>query len=459
MNLPNFRHQLGFAILFVIAFGNMGFQSSKPPAPSTEFLFSIERGDIKRVKELIHSGIDVNEPVGGNTPLSLALCDKEISEILIKAGANVNAEQCGWVKGTTPLMIASQSCDSAIVKMLIDAGANLNAKNVDGETALFRAINRFDERIAEVLIEAGIDINSQNNFGNTALMVEVREGHLAMVKVLLKGKADVAIKNHRGKTALIIAKERGEDDLARLLDPNKTTSPNPPLINKDPAGEILDTTGTKGDSGDYKNPKSASSGGCDTERDFRKATWGMTRDEVLKVEQEAILSEMSRQFPGGNLIYDGKLGDEPVMIIYVFQPSGGGVSTTDVLVGGSYIYKNFKNYTKTYFTNLINTLSRTLTNKYGEPKGYSKQKYSGTRLAKSGGKAIDSISEWVTQSKVVSMVLTSAYYGNQVLGILGFQLDYYSSAYYQKLKEEEARDRIEQEIKEDTEQKSLSDNL
>jgi len=59
--------------------------------------------------------------------------NKEIVELLIAAGADVNARDDG---GDTPLLNAAAFGQKEIVELLIGKGAEVNAKNANGETPL-----------------------------------------------------------------------------------------------------------------------------------------------------------------------------------------------------------------------------------------------------------------------------------------------------------------------------------
>jgi ankyrin repeat protein len=82
-------------------------------------------------------GADVNaKNVDGWTPLHEAAFGgrKEIVELLISNGADVNAKHDGF--GTTPLHRAAYRGHKEIVELLIGKGADVNAKNANGETPI-----------------------------------------------------------------------------------------------------------------------------------------------------------------------------------------------------------------------------------------------------------------------------------------------------------------------------------
>ena len=98
--------------------------------------FSIHKaarvGHIKAVKRNLASGTDVNaKDEDGVTPLLVATANgrKEIVELLIREGADVNAK----VNGVTPLHQAAIRGHKEIAKLLIAKGAHLNAKDDVGK--------------------------------------------------------------------------------------------------------------------------------------------------------------------------------------------------------------------------------------------------------------------------------------------------------------------------------------
>ena len=100
-----------------------------------------KKGDIEAVKQHLAAGADVNAGgVFGKTPLHLAALKdhKEIAELLITNGADLNAED--EMNGMIPLHNAAGRGYNEIVKLLIAKGADVNAKFDNGDTPLDMAI-------------------------------------------------------------------------------------------------------------------------------------------------------------------------------------------------------------------------------------------------------------------------------------------------------------------------------
>jgi len=168
---------------------------------------SVRHGDIQVVKHNIAIGADVNTKIkmkGESTPLHSAATEghKEIAELLIAEGANVNAKND---VGETPLDWAIHSkhsetanllrkhggksgADDSVhvaagmgnieaVKQHLAAGADVNAKAEDGWTPLHFATSGGYKEITELLISKGADVNSKDNHGRTPLDLAISRKH------------------------------------------------------------------------------------------------------------------------------------------------------------------------------------------------------------------------------------------------------------------------------------------
>ena len=175
---------------------------------------SVRHGDIQVVKHNIAIGADVNTKIkmkGESTPLHSAALKgyKEIAELLIAEGANVNAKSD---VGETPLdwAIHSKHSETAnllrkhggksgaedsvhvaagmgnieAVKQHLVAGADVNAKanssglkGIAGTTPLHEAASRGHKEIAELLISGGANVNAKDKFGRTPLDLAISRKH------------------------------------------------------------------------------------------------------------------------------------------------------------------------------------------------------------------------------------------------------------------------------------------
>jgi ankyrin repeat protein len=88
------------------------------------------------------------------TPLhsACAVSNHEIVELLLRAGADVNAKQ---MSGVTPLHSAAHNGQTQLAKLLIDKGADVNAEMDNGQTPLAKAVEKDHHETAQLLRAAG----------------------------------------------------------------------------------------------------------------------------------------------------------------------------------------------------------------------------------------------------------------------------------------------------------------
>ena len=80
--------------------------------------------------------------------------------------------QDGW----TPLHEAAQRGSKGIAEVLLKAGADVNAKAKDGWTPLHIAVSGKQREVAELLLANHADPNAKNNAGQTPLHLAVQSG-------------------------------------------------------------------------------------------------------------------------------------------------------------------------------------------------------------------------------------------------------------------------------------------
>jgi ankyrin repeat protein len=139
----------------------------------TAFTTAAVFGNNQAISQGIASGIDINGiSDSGSTALHKA-CWRgytSIVEILLKAGADPNIAEDDSQK-LTPLMqaLALPPFKAEICQMLIKAGADINARNYENLTVLMMAVIDEDVEAVKLLIEAGVDINARDYQGISAL--------------------------------------------------------------------------------------------------------------------------------------------------------------------------------------------------------------------------------------------------------------------------------------------------
>jgi serine/threonine-protein phosphatase 6 regulatory ankyrin repeat subunit A len=175
--------------------------------------------------------VDVNaKDKDGFTPLHHTAWEghKEVAELLIAAGADVNAKD--FTLGRTLLHIAAREGHKEIVELLIAKGADVNAMDKDGNTPLDSAIRHSDlpeaAETADLLRQHGGKtgdwLNADDSIHNAA-----SAGHIEAVKQHLAASADVNAKDSVGWTPLHLAaicdhKETAELIIANGADVNAT---------------------------------------------------------------------------------------------------------------------------------------------------------------------------------------------------------------------------------------------
>jgi hypothetical protein len=86
-------------------------------------------------------------------------------ELLLAHQVDVNAVTEGW----TPLHEAAAMGNKAIAELLLKAGADVNARNNNGYTPLHVAVEHRQPELAELLLANKADPNERNNAGQTPL--------------------------------------------------------------------------------------------------------------------------------------------------------------------------------------------------------------------------------------------------------------------------------------------------
>ena len=201
----------------------------RQPDGATALHWAAQWDDLATVDLLIRAGANVNAANDyGVTPIVVACqngsaASAQVVRRLLREGANPNA---ALPSGQTVLMTASLSGNRDAVDALLAAGAHVNsAETVKGQTALMWAAAEGHRDVVEMLVARGADVNARSLSQFTALLFASRGGDPGLAQTLLAAGADINVKAADGNTPLLIAMFRGHVDLAKALleagaDPN-----------------------------------------------------------------------------------------------------------------------------------------------------------------------------------------------------------------------------------------------
>ena len=178
-----------------------------PPDPGTESIdplhLAVANGHTEVVRYLVAQGADPGSEGEHHwrLPLMLAaeLSDRAMTNILLEAGAQVNATGRG---GTTALHFAALTADPDVVQALIDAGGSIEQACRRGQLPLHYAAGNPDISVAKLLIEAGAEVDARDNTLRTALHLAIATNNLAVGELLLSSHADAGAAMAGGNTPL-----------------------------------------------------------------------------------------------------------------------------------------------------------------------------------------------------------------------------------------------------------------
>jgi ankyrin repeat protein len=190
---------------------------------------AVRADDIVVVKLRLKEGADVNEVDLFGTPLHYAAArnSADIAEVLIDAGANLEAEATGTAQRRAhPLHTAALVNAVKVAELLISRGAQVDARDAADSTPLSVAAANGQAEISEVLLKAGADPLAENRDHDTPINLAAMSGRLNVVQVLVSHGVDINIRHKvHGYTALRTATECNRSEVVEFLlahgaDPN-----------------------------------------------------------------------------------------------------------------------------------------------------------------------------------------------------------------------------------------------
>jgi ankyrin repeat protein len=214
---------LNMRIITTLLFIAVTISASQAKSPSTkEFFKAVEKGDAKRVSEMLGKGFNINTiGANGRTALHIAVLNNktDIITLLLEKKPDLNVKDTSF--GSTPLGYAVSKKYQEAVKLLLGGKPDLKTGSYN-LPLLFIAVETGDTVIFQLLIDAGIDLNQKidgydgvNNV--SALLCAVKYGYTGMVKLLLEKGADINHADSLGDPVIIWAVYYDQPETAELL--------------------------------------------------------------------------------------------------------------------------------------------------------------------------------------------------------------------------------------------------
>lgn len=171
---------------------------------NTPLISAAQNNHLDVIKEILNHQAKINYKNDSDTnALGMAIINNNFDIVfeLLKHEADIEMPTQGY----TPLMLAGAFDNKEIMELLIKNGANINAKTKDGQTALELAVLDNKKVAIDVLLKHGVNINELISNGNTVLMSAAATDNFELVKYLINAGADIKINNSLGYNALDFA--------------------------------------------------------------------------------------------------------------------------------------------------------------------------------------------------------------------------------------------------------------
>jgi uncharacterized protein len=169
---------------------NSDLTSKKDSKVSTaEYFKAVKDGQATKVKEYLEKDKSLVNAVDSSsgineTALGIATFagNKEITELLIKNGANVNFQDA---YGISPMHGAARTNKVDVIKLLIENKANVNLPTTGGkETPLHYAAKYNNPDVVILLLDKGANKNAQDASGSTPLDAAKKENADKVIPLL-----------------------------------------------------------------------------------------------------------------------------------------------------------------------------------------------------------------------------------------------------------------------------------
>ena len=190
-----------------------------------EFIKAARNNDTEKLQNFLEKGVDIEATdTHKRTALMLATYQNnvEAAKLIIKAGANVNAQDD---RLESPFLHAGAMGYLEILKAILATGkVDHMLLNRYGGTALIPACERGHTKVVEELLKIkNYPIDHINNLTWTALMEAIVLGnggktHTRIVQLLVDAGCDVNIPDKNGISPLQHAKKSGYNDIVSILE-------------------------------------------------------------------------------------------------------------------------------------------------------------------------------------------------------------------------------------------------
>ncbi|GBM77471.1 Ankyrin-3 [Araneus ventricosus] len=197
---------------------NPANSTSRPECSEFPLHTAVQYGHLNIVKKLLEleKRDDINdENENAATPLQLAsgqgYC--EITRLLLSKGADPNRPD-----HFPPLLLAVTNGDREMIEIVIKAGANITQRDAEGYSPIESAIKCKSLDIMETLLEISkLDINLKGPNGQTLLHHAAVSGSLEIFKRLIEKGAAINCKDSTGAKPIHIAAREGHQDIVEYF--------------------------------------------------------------------------------------------------------------------------------------------------------------------------------------------------------------------------------------------------
>jgi hypothetical protein len=192
--------------------------------------YALETSNVKLVRLLLERGCDVNRTPfrsGKRTPVMAALKCRPILDLLVAAGADLNAAD---EYGYTVAHYAAAGSHLEVLTRLHPLGLALHVETPTGETPFSQATRYGQFGCAAFLLERGADINHRDSGQMTPLMVAAQKGLVEACQWLLSKGADLHAMDGGGRTALDWARANNHTAAFAFLEEAHRRTPPPTAV-------------------------------------------------------------------------------------------------------------------------------------------------------------------------------------------------------------------------------------